>query len=379
MAVTGIRSEYFLSRPIYKAIQEHPELKLDLIVSGAHLSPLHDHTVKLVEADGFNIVERVESLLYSNRDAGRLKGAALQLQILSHVVDKYRPDWLLAVGDREEPMMLSLCGVYLNIPVVHYAAGDRVVGNVDDMVRHAISRLAHLLLTTNEDARRRLIKAGEQQWRVHNVGHSGLDRIRLSPTLNSKELAQQLEISAVEPPYLVIVQHPLSSEIENAAAQMRETLEAALALNMEIFLSYPNSDAGGFEMIRVIESYRDRPQLHVFRNIPDTAFINLLRGASMLIGNSSLGLMEAPYLHLGVINVGRRQTARHHSENVFFVPNDRQAIVKQAQMILKDKTTQQVIKNCSNPFGDGHAGERVAKLLAEINIDLRLRNKDLEY
>ncbi|HET6974473.1 MAG TPA: UDP-N-acetylglucosamine 2-epimerase, partial [Pyrinomonadaceae bacterium] len=149
LAITAIRSEYYLQRSILRAIMDHPELELSLIVTGAHLSPLHDYTVKEVEADGFPIVERIENLMYSDRDAARLKGAAIQFQALAQVADTRRPDWLFLPGDREETITLGLCGAYLGLAMAHYAAGDRVVGNVDDMIRHSVSRLSHLLLTTN--------------------------------------------------------------------------------------------------------------------------------------------------------------------------------------------------------------------------------------
>jgi GDP/UDP-N,N'-diacetylbacillosamine 2-epimerase (hydrolysing) len=276
-------------------------------------------------------------------------------------------------------MMLALCGAYMNIPVAHYGAGDRVVGNVDDMVRHSISRLAHLHLTTHEEARERLIRSGEQPWRVHNVGHSGIDRIRAAPVLAPDRLAEVLGVPAVDGPYVIVIQHPLSSEIDQAGAQMRETLEAVRALGLPAFVSYPNSDAGGQAMIEVIRSFEGTPGMHVFRNIPDTAFVNLLRGAGLLIGNSSMGLLEAPYLKLGVINVGNRQTARHHAANVFFVPHERQAILRQARLMLDDPATRAGIAQCANPFGDGRSGERVAALLATTPLDERLRNKDLTY
>lgn len=379
LCVTGIRSEYFYSRPIFRAIMDHPGLELELVVAGAHVSPLHGYTVRTIEEDGFPIVERIENLLYSDRAAARLKSAALELQILSHIVDRRRPDWLLAIGDREEAMLLALCGAYMNIPVAHYAAGDRVVGNVDDMVRHSVSRLAHLLFTTNADARQRLIKAGEQEWRVHNVGHAGLDRMRLAPILALNELACCLGVPTVRPPYLVVIQHPLSSEISEAGTQMRETLAAAAELGLQTFVNYPNSDAGSHQMIEVIEEYRGHPELHIFKNIPDVPFVNLLRGAAVLVGNSSAGVMEAPFLQLAAINVGRRQTLRHHAENVFFVSHDRHEIIKQVRSIIENEEIQRRIRNCASPYGDGHTGDRVVDLLAKNPMDARLLDKVLIY
>ncbi|MBK5941183.1 UDP-N-acetylglucosamine 2-epimerase [Halochromatium roseum] len=379
LALSGIRSEYFLQRPALNAIAAHPELNLQLVVAGAHLSPLHNYTVKTIEDDGFTIVERIENLLYSDRDAARLKGAAIELAALANVVDRLRPDWLFAVGDREEPMMLALCGAYLNIPTMHYCAGDRVVGNVDDMVRHAASRLAHVLLTTSEDARARLIRAGEEESRVHRVGHAGLDRMRLAPSIDRASLAERLGVPSVPERYAVVIQHALSSEISESGMHMRETLEGVLTSGLDVFVSYPNSDPGCGDIIEVIESYREHDGVHLFRNIEDDLFVNLLRGASVLVGNSSLGLLEAPFLKLPVINAGNRQKQRHHAENVFFTPNARGAIADQIDRILHDAEIKKRIEGCGNPFGDGHAGERIADLLAKTLRDAALLNKDLAY
>ena len=379
LAITGIRSEYYLQRPIFDAIMNHPLLELELIVTGSHLSPLHGYTVTDVEADGYPVVERIESLMYSDRDAGRLKGAATQLQVLAHIVDSRRPDWLLAPCDREEALTMALCGAYMNLPTAHYSAGDRVVGNVDDMIRHAISRMAHLLLATSEDAKERLIRSGEEEWRVHNVGHAGLDRMRLTPVLEHDALADALGVSAIDEPYMVVIQHPISSELEQAGNHMRQTLDAAASLGFQVFISHPNSDPGSQELIRVIQEYRTNPKFHVFKNIPDVAFVNLLRGAAVLVGNSSLGLLEAPFLKLPVINVGARQAERFHAENVFFVPPNIQEITKQIRLILEDVKVRERVKNCSNPFGNGHAGEQVADLLASIPLGSKLLNKDLTY
>jgi GDP/UDP-N,N'-diacetylbacillosamine 2-epimerase (hydrolysing) len=379
LGITGIRSEYFLQRPIFRAITDHPGLELEVVVTGAHLTPLHGYTVEAVEADGFPIAARIANLVDSDRDVGRLQGAAAQLQALVQVVDERRPDWLLATGDREEALTLAICGAYLNLAVAHYSAGDRVVGNVDDTVRHAVSRLAHLLLTTNEDARRRLIRAGEQEWRVHTVGHAGIDRLRSAPRLEAEELARALGVGSVAQQYVVVVQHPLSSQAEQAAEHMRETLEAVVALGLPAFVSYPNSDPGSRGMIAVIDEYNARDGIHVFENIDDVPFVNLLRGASLLIGNSSLGVLEAPFLRLAAINVGRRQAARVHAENLFFVDADRGAILAQARALLEDEALRERVRTCSNPFGDGHAGERVAELLVTLPRDTHLLDKDLSY
>jgi GDP/UDP-N,N'-diacetylbacillosamine 2-epimerase (hydrolysing) len=379
LAVTGVRSEYFFSRSIFRSITEHVNLDLKLVVTGAHLSPLHGNTAGLIEADGFPIIERIESLLYSDRDASRIKGAAMQLQILAHVIDRIRPDWLLAVGDREEPMMTALCGAYMNIPIAHYAAGDRVVGNVDDMVRHSISRLSHMLLTTCDSSKQRLVRAGEQEWRVHNVGHAGIDRFRTTEELDRPEIAKLLGVSQINERFLVVIQHPVSSQVAESGNHMRATLGAAKKVGFQTFIVYPNSDAGSHEIIKVIEEFEREAGFHAFRTLPDRLFVNLLRKASALLGNSSMGLLEAAYLKLPVINVGIRQSEREHSENVFFVQPQIDLIVQQITDILVDEKLRKRVSNCSNPFGNGETGPFVARLLAETPIDKKLMVKDLVF
>jgi GDP/UDP-N,N'-diacetylbacillosamine 2-epimerase (hydrolysing) len=379
LAITAIRSEYFLQRPIFQAIMAHPELELGIIVTGAHLSPLHNYTVRDIEADGFPIVERIDSLVHEDKEIARLKGAANQLQQLCDVVDSRRPDWLLLPADREESITLGMCGAYLGLAMAHYGAGDRVVGNVDDMIRHAVSKLAHLTLTTHEEARQRLIRGGEQEWRVHNVGHSGLDRMRTAPVLSREQLAKDLSVEKIAEQFAIVIQHPLSSEWEESGKHMTETLTALKELGLQTFVSYPNSDPGSKQIIEVIERFSAEPNVHVFKNIPDVQFVNLLRNATVLVGNSSLGLLEAPFLQLAVINVGKRQAARHHSENIFFVAPERTGIIRQVRDIMENAETQKQIRECANPFGDGHTGERVANLLASTTIDAKLLNKDLTY
>lgn len=379
LAVTGIRSEYFLARPIFSAICAEPTLSLQLVVSGAHLSPAHDYSVRAIEADGFPILEKIESMIYSDRDAARLKGAALQLSTLAHVVDRERPDWLLAIADREEPLLVAMCGAYMNIPVAHYSAGDRVVGNVDDMVRHAISRLSHVMLTTSEASRERLIASGEQAWRVHFVGHSGIDRLRTTALLDPDQLAAALEIPRMPPRYGVLIQHAISTEIDAAGAQMEQSLEALAEIGLPTFISYPNSDPGREQIIAAIERRRGSDHFFIFRNIPDVAFVNLLRGAAVLLGNSSAGVLEAPYLKLPVLNIGRRQAERTHAENMFFVDHRKDEIVALLRRILDSPDVARRVATCDNPFGDGYAGQQVADLLASIPIDAQLLKKDLTF
>ena len=380
LGVTGIRSEYDIMSSVFKAIQDHPELELEIAVTGAHLSDAFGYTVDDIKADGFKIADEIESLLNSDQASARVKSLAIQLQGLIQTIIRVKPDFLLVLGDREESMNTALAGAYMNIPVAHIAGGDRVVGNVDDQIRHAVTKLSHLHLVTSQDSFERVLKLGEQKFRVHNVGNPGLDRILKIPVLSSIELSKQLGFEVKDnEPLILLIQHAISTEIEDAYTQMKETLEAVKALKIKTIVSFPNSDAGGQQIIKAIQEYQHLDFLYSAKNIPRVAFINIMRRASCMLGNSSAGIVEAPLLKLPVINVGNRQKGRLHAENVVFVPHksaDIQSAIKQA---IFDLDYLEKMKNCTNPYGDGQSSVRIAELLASTQIDENFMIKDMTY
>lgn len=380
LGVSGIRSEYDIMSSVFRAIQQHPGLELYLIVTGAHLSNLYGNTVQDIKDDGFAIADKIESLLNGDRASSRVKGLAIQLQGMIQTVFRINPDFLLVLGDREESMSTALIGAYMNIPVAHIGGGDRVVGNVDDQVRHAVTKLAHLHFVTNQESYDRIIRMGEQPFRVFNVGNPGLDRLLAEPVLSAKELSQRLGFSIRDDePFILLIQHVISTEIEEAYEQMQITLEAVKQMRIKTVLIYPNSDAGSQQIIRAIDQYRDLTFLYITKNLPRPEFVNLMRRAGCMLGNSSAGILEAPLLKLPVINVGNRQKGRLHAENVQFVPHDSKAICTAVRRALFDKTYRHEVARCSNPYGDGHASKKIAKLLAEISIDEKLLVKDVTY
>lgn len=380
VAVTGIRSDYDLMTPVYREIDKHPLLDLELIVTGAHLSDAYGYTVKEIEKDGFKIAERIESLINGDLASSRVKGLAIQLQGMVQTIDRIQPDILLVLGDREESITTALIGSYMNIPIAHVAGGDKVIGNVDDQVRHAVSKLAHIHFTTNRESAERLKKMGEEQFRIFNVGNPGLDRIKDVPVLSRKELSNRLnfEINDNEP-LLVVIQHVISTEIEYAYNQMKTTMEAINELGCKTIISFPNSDAGGQQMIKAINEYSHKPFIHIQKNIPRLEFINILREASCLVGNSSAGILEAPFLKLPVVNIGNRQKGRLHADNVQFVNHDKQEIVNAIKKALFDMDYKKQVANCINPYGDGNAAKKIVDILATIPLDKKLLIKEITY
>lgn len=378
--VTGIRSEYDIMSSVFRKIEEHPRLHLKVIVTGAHLSESYGHTIDAIRDDGFEIADTIESLFNGDTNASRLKGLAVQLTGLIQSVTRINPDLLLVLGDREEAMTTALAGSYLNIPAAHIGGGDRVVGNVDDQIRHAVTKLAHLHFATNPESYRRILNLGEQPFRVFNVGNPGLDRLLTTPDLSCRELSDRLGFAINEgEPLILLIQHIISTETANAYEQMKATLEAVAALKVKTIISYPNSDAGSHQIITALHEYQHLPFVHMQKNIPRVVFVNIMRRAGCMLGNSSAGILEAPLLKLPVVNVGNRQQGRLHAENVQFVAHDVSAIISAVKKALFDTDYRKMVAHCSNPYGDGASSQKIVDILARIPLDARLLIKDITY
>lgn len=365
---------------VFRAIQNHPCLHLGLVITGAHLSQSYGYTAAEIHNDGFTIVDEIESLINGDGLASRVKGLAIQLQGLIQTVVRERPDILIVLGDREEAMTTALVGAYLNIAVAHIAGGDRVVGNVDDQVRHAVTKLSHLHFTTNKESYDRLIRLGEQPFRVYNTGNPGLDRIVREPHLSAAELTMRIGFEILDDePMLLVIQHVISTESDQAYQQMKTTLEAVRELGIKTILSYPNSDAGGQQLIKAIREYEGLPFLYSAKNIPRPEFVNLMRRAGCMLGNSSAGILEAPLLKLPVVNVGNRQKGRLHAENVQFVRHDVAAIKAAVTKALFNQEYRLQVQRCKNPYGDGNSSQKIAEILATCDLNDTLLIKDITY
>ncbi len=380
LAVTGIRSEYDIMSSVFSAIKKHPKLDLNVAVTGAHLSETFGYTVKEIKKDGFKVVDCIESLLDGNDDSLRVKGLGIQIQGLVQTVSRIKPDFLLVLGDREESISTALVSTYMNIPLVHISGGDRVVGNIDDQVRHAVTKLAHIHMTTNLESKNRIISLGEQKFRIFNVGNPGLDRLLEVKKISMSQLSKKLNFDLFEnEPFIMLIQHPLSSEYEFAYDQMKTTMQAVEELGIKTIISYPNSDAGGTQIIKAISEHEENPLIHVVKNIPRLEFVNLMRSCSCLIGNSSAGILEAPLMKIPVINIGNRQKGRLHSSNVQFVKNNKNHIKKAINKAIFDKNYLKIVSKCKNPYGDGKSSKRIAQIIASVKIDAKLLIKDITY
>lgn len=375
--LTGIRSEYDILSPVIGAIADTPGLEPGVIVTGAHLSARHNYSVRQIEADGFPIVARIDSLLASDGLTGRIKGAALQLAALADHFAVNRPDMLIVMGDREEPMTGALAASYHHIPIVHIGGGDHAEdGNVDNPIRHAVSKLAHLHMVTTELSGKRLRALGEEDWRIHVVGASGLDRLMAVPQMDRAELDAALRVDWAGAPYVVLLYHPTITDFAGAAAHIAAVTSVLEATGLHVAAMAPNTDPGADGVLAGLQAFAARcDRVRLFTFLERTVFVNLLRHARAMVGNSSSGVIEAPTLGLPTVNIGQRQRGREHAENIIFTGYDPDEIAGALHRATQDPAFRATAALKHSPYGDGKTGRRIADILARIPLDARLLHK----
>ena len=380
LAVTGIRSDYDLMQPVYNELSKKINIDLSFFVTGAHLSKSHGYTINQIIKDKFKISFKSKSLIISNTLDARVLGMTKQLKDLVKAINSQKPNLLLVLGDREEAMSAALAGSYMNIPIAHIAGGDRVIGNIDDQIRHAVTKLSHIHFTTSIESKKRIINMGEQSFRVFNVGNPGIDRLIKCKKISPSKLSEKINFDInYKENYIMLIQHPLSSEYLESYEQMRITLEAIKQLKIKTIVIYPNSDAGSQKIIQAIKDFDHLDFIYSIENLEREIFVNLFRNCSCLVGNSSAGILEAPSLKLPVVNIGNRQKKRLHSTNVQFVKHDVQKIKKAIKKAIFDKKYIEKVKNCKNPYGNGTASSKIASILSQLKFDSKLLIKDITY
>ena len=379
--ITGTRAEYGILKPLINKIYNNPVLELELIVTGMHLLESFGNTIEEIKKDGYPISAGIDMYckdLFGNctyHGIGLGKGIINLTKVLSEV----EPDIVLVVGDRLEPLAATLAASTLNIPIGHIHAGDKTdSGHIDEQIRFSISRFAHLLFAPTKQCAERLIKMGEESWRVYNVGALGLDSILSLKPMSKKYLEKTLDI-CLDKPTAIILFHPVIHEYGNIDKQMKEIMEAVKELELQSIVIYPNNDLGSDKIINVINEYADESFLKIFKNINRDAFISLMHYANVMIGNSSSGIIEAPSLGLPVINVGSRNRGREHGDNVIFVDAKKDVITKAIKKVLFDKDFINKVKMKKNPYGDGKTSEKIINILKDIQIDDKFMRKKIIF
>ena len=376
--VTGTRAEYGILYPVLRAIEAKTKLGLLLVVTGMHLSHEFGFTIQEIEKDGFKIAAKVDMLLSSDTVGAMAKSVGLGIIEMAQAWEQLEPDIILVLGDRVEPLAATIAGAYMNIPVAHIHGGDSPKGGLDEYARHAITKFSHIHFTATEKSAERVLMMGEDKWRVYVVGSPTIDFILNEPLSPAENLAERLGLD-LSKPLVLVVQHPVTTEVDKAAKQMRETLEAIVDIGYTTVLIYPNSDAGGRRMIEVITEFESYPFIKTFKSLPRREYLSLMKLASVMVGNSSGGIVEAPSLGLPVVNIGTRQEGRERGKNIIDAGHDKQEIIKAIEKATTDKEFLSEAKKCESPYGDGKASERIAHTLTNVEITPQLLQKKIAY
>jgi UDP-hydrolysing UDP-N-acetyl-D-glucosamine 2-epimerase len=382
---TGNRAEYGLQMPVIRAIAEHPGLEYVLVVSGAHLKEDFGRTVGEIRQDGFDV--HAEVGMDMGDDSLRATAQAIGSGIvnLSGVLARLQPDFLVVCADRFEGFAAVVAGTQMGVPTAHIEGGDYTEGGaLDDSVRHAMTKLAHLHFTTNEQSAERVRRMGEEPWRVHNVGLPILDLVAAGDYAPPDEVYRRLDL-APDRPILMFTQHSVATECDRAVEQLQPSLaaleHAARRWGCQIVITYPNDDAGGRRMVDALEAFAARgvPHVQLRRSLGRYYYHGILNVAAACVGNSSSGLKETPSFHCPCINIGSRQRGRLRAANVLDVDYDTGAILDAIRRCLHDEEFLEQVRGCSNPYGTGRAGPRIADLLAATEITPRLIQKRMTY
>ncbi|MDR3775515.1 MAG: UDP-N-acetylglucosamine 2-epimerase [Terracidiphilus sp.] len=365
--VTTSRADYsHLYWPL-RELAAHPGVELGVFTLGAHLSPEFGSTLKEIERDGFPIQARIECLLSSDTDTGMAKTIGLAMLGLADALTTWRPDLLLLIADRYEMLAPASVALALRIPVAHIEGGEISQGAIDDQVRNALTKLAHIHFTSTPTARRRVIALGEEPWRVHHAGAPSLDHLRRSPLLDRTALEARLGL-ALTPPTVLAAYHPVTI-LKDTTAEADALFAALAQAPGQLLFVYPNADAGSYALIERTKTLAaTRPHTHIFVNLDAVTYWSLLGQVDAIVGNSSSGIMEAASFALPAVNVGMRQQGRERAPNILDVPPEAQAILAGIRQALSPEFRAS-LRGMANPYGNGTAAVTIARVLITVDLD----------
>lgn len=371
LALTGIRSEYDILYPILKEF-ESQNFEIAVVVSGAHLSDIHGNTYEKILQDGFPIADRIDCLLNTDRLTQRAKGTGLLIAGLAQTIEREKPDFLLVVGDREESIAMSVVGNYMDTLVIHIGGGDPVYGNTDDPIRFACSKLSHIHCVSAKEYANNLEKIGEDAWRIVHCGNPSYVNIFNTPPKTKEELSDFLSMDIHNSPYIVLLKHPLSSEVQESYEQMKIAIEAcgefAKEHQLKVIGIYPNTDPGSQKILHAIhEGEKLYSHMRFYKTLPREIFINLIANTLALAGNSSMGILEAPYYKIPVVNIGNRQKGRLNAGNVRFTKHHKEEIMQALKEACFDLQYRQYVKNLINPYGDETSCKKIVDFVKNIH------------
>jgi len=370
LGISSIRSDYDLISQVYKSLNEDPDVNFGILVSGAHLSHAYGNSVELIRQDGLKIIGEVETLINSDSNSSRLKTASNFLSGSIDLIRMFDPDVIIFAGDREDVLFAGIIGGFLGIPTVHFFGGDHAIdGHIDNPVRHATSKLSTAHFVSIEEHKKRLQRIGEHESRIFVIGSVALDKFLMEKLISRDILLENIGVKThgLENPLSLLIFHPIEQEKKLAPSYIKNAAEALINAGHHVLIGYPNTDPGNAKILKIINKLNDRPEVTVYKNLSRRLFVNLLRHTEILVGNSSLGILEAASLKLPVINIGERQRGRFAGDNVLFVDGELISI-KNAIKIISDKKFQSKISLMSNPYGEGGSVKVATEILKTFDF-----------
>lgn len=376
LAFSSIRSDYDIVSPLYKLLNSDSEIDFRILVSGSHLSNIHNKSINEIKKDGLNILAKIETLLDGDTVISRLKSSAILLLQAIEIVNDFNPDLLIYAGDREDVIMYSLISAFLDIPSIHIYAGDHVGGEhyVDNPLRHATSKLSTIFFVSLEQHKKRLIAMGEHPNRIFCIGSIALDSFKQFKPLTKHQIFKKIN-APFHDQYAVLIFHPITEELNNLHQIMLNILNALEEKSIFTFIGAPNSDPGSKEIQKVLNQFLNNQNFFFYKNLAQEDFLSLYKNALFIIGNSSSGITEAASIPIPAINVGIRQRGRYADKNVIFCDSDFNSIqnaitTATSQSFLKD------IRQIKNSYGDGESAQRAYNLIKKIDFLAILKKED---
>ena len=367
--VTGSRADYGLLRWVIQEIRDSATLELQLVATGAHLSPEFGLTFREIEADGFVIDRKVEALLSSDTARGVAKSMGLGVIGFADVLAELKPDLLLLLGDRFEILAAACAALVARVPIAHLHGGEKTEGAFDDAIRHSLTKMSHLHFVATEDYRRRVIQLGEDPARVHTVGGLGIDVIARTKLLDRATLESELGF-AFGAKNLLVSFHPVTLEHASSAAQMQSLLKALEKLrDTHLIFTFPNADTDGRTLIAMIEQFvAGHPGARAYKSLGQQRYLSCLRFVDGVIGNSSSGLLEAPSFKKGAVNIGSRQLGRVRAASVIDCEPNEPAITAALQRLSSAEFVR-TLSAVSNPYGEDGASRKVVRELEKVTLE----------
>ena len=374
--VTERRADFSRFKPIIKLIKKEKYLDYQLVVTGVHLLKQYGFTISEIRKEKFKIYKKFymfnKAYLKKNDGADMSNALGIAVCKLSKILSKAKPDLILSGFDIAANFAVTVCGAHMNIPVAHIQGGE-VSGTIDESLRHAMSKFSNFHFTANKETKKRLIKMGEIPKNIYSVGCPSIDALLSEKTLTKKQILEKFKID-ISKKYILVIQHPVTSELEKTKKQMTETIAAIKKINMQHLILFPNNDAGSIKILKLIK----RSNLNYVPTLNLSEYKSLLNFCSVLIGNSSSGIHEAASFKIPVVNIGTRQQGRLKPKNVVNVNYNRKQIYNGMIKCLKPALMNK-INNIKNPYGDGTASKKIIKIIKKLNFKKFNTQKKITY